>query len=349
MNIIQLVKEECERISKKGTYLSMEAENIKKRAKEKFLLSQRQPMGTIQFMANDVMPEERKIVGFRENERIINVPYHTTNLVQKLNINVFEGAQSNFKMPMWNNTIYSNDDFRNLPNAIYNTADTLTELDRKTTLDFTAKKYYINVNYSGTVVRAACTSIQDALTEDALKQIYDAVLFEGLKKNAPYGVAPMTATTKTDIITYLDGAKGQHAGIFVMGQKAFQTLLKMGDIIKNNLVLEALPYMVYESRYLPSDALIYFNPEDVKIAQFGGFDMVVDNITDRPKDIIHVHLEGYFDADTMHATNGLLYVAEPSEDVTPSESGDTTPQESGTTEPTEPTESGDTTPTNEGE
>lgn len=36
MNIIQLVKEECERISKKGTYLSMEAENIKKRAKEKF-------------------------------------------------------------------------------------------------------------------------------------------------------------------------------------------------------------------------------------------------------------------------------------------------------------------------
>ena len=107
--------------------------------------------------------------------------------------------------------------------------------------------------------------------------------------------------------------------------------------------------MVYESNYLPSTALIYFNPSETYLAQFGAFDMTVDNVTDRIKNIIHVHLEGYFDCDTANPTNNILYLAEPTEpsgdDTEPSDIGDTTPSDSGDTTPSD---SGDT-PTNEGE
>lgn len=341
MNLIKLITEEIEIQEKRKSQFGLETKKIIDNARQQFVRNNKMWGGMVQFKAEDIR-EERKIVGFHENQKVINAPKNNKNLVELLDIKVFEGVRDNFKYPLWNSTIYQNDDFRNLPNAIYNQADTGYYKD---TLSFEAKKCYINVSYSGEILRASNSSIQNALTEDALKQFYDKALFSGLINNA-LNQTTQTATTKEDIINYLDGASEQHQGIFIIGKKAFQTIIKMGDVIKNNLVFDAIPYMVYESRYLPSTALIYFNPSETYLAQFGAFDMTVDNVTDRIKNIIHVHLEGYFDCDTANPTNNILYVAEPSEDVTPSESGDTTPQESGTTEPTE---SGDTTPTNEGE
>lgn len=348
MNLIKLITEEIEIQEKRKSQFGLETKKIIDNARQQFVRNNKMWGGMVQFKAEDIR-EERKIIGFHENQKVINVPKNNKNLVELLGIKVFEGVRDNFKYPLWNNIIYQNDDFKNLPYAIYNEADTGYDKD---TLSFEAKKCYINVAYSGEILRSSNSSIQNALTEDALKQFYDKALFEGLLKNVP-NQTPQTATTKEDIINYLDGASGQHQGIFIIGKKAFQTILKMGDVIKNNLVFDAIPYMVYESRYLPSAALIYFNPSETYMAQFGAFDMTVDNVTDRIKDIIHVHLEGYFDCDTANPTNNILYVAEPSGDDTDPSSGDTTPQESGTTEPTEsgdttPSDSGDT-PTNEGE
>ena len=339
MNIINLINEERDRQDKKKNSLGIEATKAVKNAEEQFKRSQIVPVGTVQFMAKDVETRDNKIQGFRENLDIIHTPKSNTNLVEMLNIKVFEGVKNNFKMPLWNNTIYANDDMEHLPYYIYNESDTM-RLNTKTTLEFVAKKRYINVAYSGEVLKAASTSIQDALTADALKQIYDEVLFGVLYENAT-STTPQTATTKEDIITYLDGAKGQHKGIFVVGKTAFQTMLKMDGLINNNLIFGAIPYVVYVSKYLPHNATIYFNPDDVYLAQFGAFDMTVDNVTDRVKDIIHVHLEGYFDGSTVNQTNNYLIVEEPTDDEQDAEpaSGDTESGEtivdltSGTTEP----------------
>ncbi len=342
MNLIKLINEEIEIQEQRKSQFGLEAKKIIDNARQQFVRNSKMWGGMVQFKAEDIK-EQRNIVGFHENQKVINAPKNNKNLVELLDIKIFEGVRDNFKYPLWNNTIYSNDDFRNLPYAIYNEADTGYYKD---TLSFEAKKCYINVAYSGEILRASNSSIQNALTEDALKQFYDKALFEGLIKNAP-NQTPQTATTKEDIINYLDGASGQHQGIFIIGKKAFQTLIKMGDVIKNNLVFDAIPYMVYESNYLPSTALIYFNPSETYLAQFGAFDMTVDNVTDRIKNIIHVHLEGYLDCDTANPTNNILYLAEPTESGTtePSDSGDTTPSDSGDTTPSD---SGDT-PTNEGE
>jgi len=326
MNLFNLVDEQLQIAEKRKSNFSIEGTKIIKNAKEKFLKSQIVPIGQIQFRAADVTtahaPLYQEVIG----KQVIHKPYNTTNLVEMFGIKVIEGCKQNFTYPLWDGNIERGD-------SIFYNPDTGTQPTKY--LEFTATSFYENLQYSIEVINASSSDLQAALSEDALKQIYDAVIFRGLF----FTNLPRQASTITQLKNYLYN-NSQYNGIVVMSPLCFNTLLKWSDnypnLFKDNMLFGVFPYIVYDSKYLGMSKLVYFNPDDLLIAQFGGFDVTVDHLTERVKGIIKLHVEGWFDIKSKHYTDGALSIpldsdgTEPTEDDTTD--GDDTPTEDDTTD-----------------
>jgi hypothetical protein len=362
MNILEIVNEKMELKKGERKAPSIETAKMEKRAKDSFIKAQITPTGNFQFRADETTePTPKKVIyGWYGKREIWHTPAHTENIFDKLGLNIIENCQNNFTMPLWSNTVNVNDDIAtiNLQNEndfIYNVPDTRGNYEPRNFLKFTAEKFYVNVSVSNWAIKGSNTSVQEAITADALNQIYDQVFFHSLlpkTSNESNTAALNYVETLGELKAYLYGKSTQHKGTVIMGKTAYGTLLNWKDddgkrLIKDGLIFGDIPFIVYENRYLTTDGLMYVNTEDIITAQFGGFDASYDDVTDRVRDIVKIRVEGYFCLRTKgypHPSQpydvGGVYIRRNTDgtDTTPS-SGDTESGEtivdltSGTTEP----------------
>lgn len=380
MNLFKLINENLEIQEKTKTNYSIEATKVMNRAKDLFLKSQITPTGQIQFRADDVTEDEPQwthngpIYSNAEKKVYHNAKF-TANIPNMLGIRILEGCKANFDFPIWNQTVESSDDIQKLsllypttqsdkdqhasnigpnfeagspyPYYIYLDDGTINKVDTNSVtakdgcLHFKSKKYYVRNIYSDELVRYSESSIQNAIQEDAINEIYNTALLNCLVSDSMFALTGSTLTpyTTTDQILQMIqqsgvGENGILKGTFILSSKAFYTIQKLThnneNVVKDNLLFGRYEFII--SDLLPrhtEGSFLFFNPNDVIMAQFGAFDVTADNVTRRLSGEIKLYIDAYFDA---HSKSPIVFglIQEP----TPEPTDDTEP----TDEPTDNTE-----------
>lgn len=377
MNLFKLVNEDLQLKEKKKENYSIEATKVMKRAKDLFLKAQINPVGTIQFRGDDVVGDEPQWTHngpmfYDVETKIYHQSKFTTNIPKLLNIRILEGCKANFNFPIWKQTVETSDDLSKLkllypttqsdisqtssnvgPNYhttspytyyIYLDDGTINLLDTNTTspkdncLHFKSKKYYVRNVYSSELVRNEESSIQEAITEDAINEIYNTAFLSGLASDSMFAVNPLSGTltpyTTTDEILQMIqqsgvGTNGILNGTFILSSMAFNTLQKLThngeNVVKNNLLFGMYNYIVSDLVPRHSEgSFLFFNPNDVIMAQFGAFDATVDNVTRRLSGEINLFIDAYFDT---HSKSPIVFglIQQPTTTEDDTTDGDDTP------------------------